>query len=238
MNEGMRKFENEELCDASDFLSRISETIFTPEEASSKTEKKLSERTRFYKQLLFDVGEVVSAYEVLVDFPLLARSKPPKSPRLTPTKVIIFWREAYLNESYIFNCRLLTLIKRVGRAYRHVEDGSKIEELCNVLEGLVQESMEPLVKMRGVHVHEVRYVTSDPELDRIQLLETMASGTGGKEFKRLYSQAIREARKQSTANFRAFNTHAKDRLKTTFDAFLYFLVDTDDQLQYPTNLKQ
>ncbi len=236
-SEGKRQLENESFCSHADFILAISESVFTPDDIHIPDPKRQSEKTIFYKKIAFDVEEVITSYEVLYDFPLMARSKPPKSTRLTPTKVIIFWRESYLNELYIFNCRLLTLIKRAGRAYRHEDEGTKIQDLCNSLEALVQEAMEPLVKMRGTHVHESRYFTSDPELERIRLLENLASGTGKREFKQMYLKAIRDGKKQSTANFRAFNLHAKDRLTSTFNAFLYFMLDPDGQLRYPTNLK-
>ena len=90
------------------------------------------------------------------------------------TATVTFWMESYLNEVYIFQCRLLDLIKFIQRRYKKDADFTEfVTEVGDSLAEFVQEQLAPLIKDRGAHVHERRHRLADPELAKLTLLDTM-----------------------------------------------------------------
>lgn len=95
------------------------------------------------------------------------------------TATVTFWMESYLNEVYIFQCRLLDLIKFIQRRYKKDADFTEfVIEVGESLTQYVQEQLAPLIKDRGAHVHERRHRLVDPELARLTLLDTMIDELG------------------------------------------------------------
>ena len=98
------------------------------------------------------------------------------------TATITFWMESYLNEVYIFRCRLLDLIKFIQRRYRKDADFTQfVTEVGDSLAQFVQEQLAPLIKYRGAHVHERRHRVADPQLAKLTLLDTMIEVLGHAE---------------------------------------------------------
>lgn len=112
------------------------------------------------------------------------------------TATVTFWMESYLNEVYIFQCRLLDLIKFIQRRYKKDVDFAEFVTMVgNSLVTFVQEQLAPLIKNRGEHVHQRRHRRADPELAKLVLLDTMIDVLGRAEL-----NAMREhARKETSA---------------------------------------
>lgn len=90
------------------------------------------------------------------------------------TVTAIFWMESYLNEVYIFQCRLLDLITFIQRRYKKDVDFAEfVTKVGDSLSDFVKNELEPLINDRGVHVHKQRHRRSDPELARLTQLDTM-----------------------------------------------------------------
>jgi hypothetical protein len=98
------------------------------------------------------------------------------------TATVTFWMESYLNEVYIFQCRLLDLIKFIQRRYKKDTDFTEfVTTVGDSLAEFVQEQLTPLIKDRGAHVHERRHRRVDPELAKLTLLDTMIDVLGHAE---------------------------------------------------------
>lgn len=106
------------------------------------------------------------------------------------TATVIFWMESYLNEVYIVQCRLLDLIKFIQRRYKKDVDFTEfVTVVGDSLAEFVQEQLAPLIKDRGMHVHERRHRLADPELAKLTLLDTMIDVLGQTELEETRTQA-------------------------------------------------
>jgi hypothetical protein len=112
-----------------------------------------------------------------------------------------------------------------------------LREVADDMVSVIDDRFSPLVKMRGGHVHQYRYEHSDPELNRIQLLELLAVEGKMKAMQKLYKEGVARAKRQSVVDFRIFNSDARDSLKAVFDTFDGFMVDKSKHLIYPPNLR-
>ena len=112
--------------------------------------------------------------------------------KYTPT--ITFWMESYLNEGYIFQCRLLDLIKFIQRRYKKDPDFTEfVTEVGNSLANFVCQQLEPLIASRGAHVHVRRHRHVDPELARLILLDTMIDILDHEELSTTRTQSRKDA---------------------------------------------
>lgn len=130
------------------------------------------------------------------------------------TATVTFWMESYLNEVYIFQCRLLDLIKFIQRRYKKDDDFTEfVTEVGDSLAEFVQEQLAPLIKDRGAHVHERRHRRADPELEKLSLLDTMIDVLGHAEL----SVAREQSRKDAAAWLATQVRHFSDLAWHLFD---------------------
>lgn len=214
------------------FLS-IAETIFEPTNVHPAPPSNPTVREQFLGKMFFAFYEVFEAYQTLIDLPSLTASKPPRYATISESGLVRFWREAYLNEYYIFEQRLRGFIRCVQRCYRRDPRVPQLGRLADGLLTIIEEESETLREMRAVHVHKQRYFHSDHELKRVQMLEMLASGSPVHGMMPLYQQALRHCRSQTRHDFRVFNLRAKDSLKGVFDSFEPHTLDKSGKLIYP-----
>jgi len=111
------------------------------------------------------------------------------------TTVITFWSESYLNEVYIFQQRLSSLVTYVERKYKRDKDFAEpIVGVCKSIQDFMNQQLGPFIQTRGKHVHERRYRNIDPELARLAILNTYIDVIGQKEFAPKRKEATDEAR--------------------------------------------
>jgi hypothetical protein len=228
-------FETKDELAIADILLPMAELIYESGRPHVSN-RPLKPREAFIRQLYLDFREVIAAYQTLLDFPALARSKPPRRSTLSPARLVAFWREAYLNEFYIFHCRLDAYVSRVIRSYRHDRRLAALSRFQTLIRDLIQGRFGDYIEMRGGHVHRHRYEYGDPELQRLQLLEMLATGSKLPAFRRMYATAARQAKKQNTETFKLITREAQDALKAVFDSFEGFMLDQSGNLLYPVNL--
>jgi hypothetical protein len=220
-----------------DITLSIAETIYSEDGALPPT-RQVTPRQEFFRSLFFYFNELFFAYQTLVEFPVFARSRPPRSLKFSNARLVTFWREAYLNEYYIFLLRLDTLLTRMRRWYRK---DSRLPRLPQAIEGLrdaVRDLFKDLEEMRGSHVHQHRYQHLDPELQRLHLLELLAIEGKLSSMRPLYIRAIQKAKKRNTEYFSRITTRAKQGLQLVFECFASAFIDANGRIIYPTNLKQ
>jgi hypothetical protein len=220
-----------------DITLSLAETIYSEEGALPPT-RNVSPRQEFFRSLFFYFNELFVAYQTLVEFPVFARSRPPKLLKFSKARLVTFWREAYLNEYYIYLQRLNALLTRVSRWYRKDTRLPRLPEAIQGLRDAVHEQFVDLERMRGSHVHEHRYQHSDPELQRLHLLELLAVESKLAGMRPLYVRAVQKAKARNTQYFRRITKRAKDGLKLVFDCFAPAFIDPNGRIIYPANLKR
>jgi len=122
------------------------------------------------------------------------------------TITAIFWMESYLNEVYIFQCRLLDLIVFIQRRYKKDVDFTEfVTEVGDSLTEFVKNELEPLINDRGVHVHKRRHRQADPELARLIQLDTMIDILGHTDLIPVREQSREDSKKWLETQLRHYS---------------------------------
>jgi hypothetical protein len=125
---------------------------------------------------------------------------------LRHTATVTFWVESYLNEVYIFQSRLLDLIKFIQRRYKKDVDFTEfVTKVGDSLAEFVKEQLAPLIQDRGAHVHERRHRLADPIVAKQTLLDTMIDVLGHSELEAMREQSRKEAAAWLATQLRHFS---------------------------------
>src|SRR5437764_609397 len=109
-----------------------------------------TKKTTFLRDYFNCFWEAVLACDHLETIRGLIQSTVPTASPDRRTRIIIFWSEAYLNEMYIFQLRLLDFLTASERRYKNDPDfAAPMREICTGLRAQVQKALEPLIKIRG-----------------------------------------------------------------------------------------
>jgi hypothetical protein len=151
---------------------------------------------------------------------------------------VTYWTESYLNEMYIFQSRLLDLIKFIQRRYKKDADFTEfVATVGDSLAEFVKEQLAPLVEDRGAHVHERRHRQSDPELARLALLDVMIDILGHEELSTTRDQARQDAAAWLTKQVSYFSDLAWHLLDEVCRGFSDGILLDNDRIIVPVHLK-
>lgn len=154
------------------------------------------------------------------------------------TATVTFWMESYLNEVYIFQCRLLDLIKFIQRRYKKDADFTEfVTEVGDSLAEFVLEQLAPLINDRGAHVHERRHRRADPELAKLTLLDTMIDVLGHAELCAAREQSRKEAAAWLATQVRHFSDLAWHLFDEVCRGFSDGILLDIDRIIVPLHLK-
>jgi hypothetical protein len=154
------------------------------------------------------------------------------------TVTVTFWMESYLNEVYIFQCRLLDLIKFIQRRYKKDADFTEfVTEVGDSLAEFVQEQLAPLIKDRGAHVHERRHRRADPELAKLTLLDTMIDVLGRADLSAVREQSRKDAAAWLATQVRHFSDLAWHLFDEVCRGFSDGILLDIDRIIVPLHLK-
>lgn len=107
---------------------------------------------------------------------------------------ITYWTESYLNEVYIFQLRILDLIKFIQRKYKKDKDFTEfVTDVGDSLAEFVKEQLQAFIEDRGAHVHARRHRHSDGELARLGILDVLIDVLGHEELRETRVRSRREA---------------------------------------------
>ena len=148
----------------------MAETLANPKGALPKAVVQLTPQRLFFRDLFFDYTELFDSYQLLVDFVSLTTTKLRKGSTVLPGRLTRFWRESYLNEFYIFLCRINRFIENVRKFYASDQG---VFRVAVFLRRSIEGHLSDLEDMRGSHVHKHSYHHIDPELNRLSLLEML-----------------------------------------------------------------
>lgn len=154
------------------------------------------------------------------------------------TATVTFWVESYLNEVYIFQSRLLDLIKFIQRRYKKDADFTEfVTEVGDSLAEFVKEQLTHLSKDRGAHVHERRHRQADPELARLTLLDTMIDVLGHAELNTMREQSRKDAAAWLATQVRHYSDLAWHLFDEVCRGFSDGILLDNDRIIVPIHLK-
>jgi len=175
-----------------DILLRVSEQI---EKAwtHEQTKPVESKQTTFLRDYFNDFREVILSCEHFDVLHALAKETLADDKRETIPKVITFWSETYLNEVYIFSCRIKDFLIATERKYNKDTDFAEpIKEICAQSQAIIDKELAPFINVRGSHVHKARSQHSDPQIVRLAHLDLLARDLNQSEFLAERAAAIKE----------------------------------------------
>ncbi|SRR6266498_3591145 len=220
-----------------DIDHRIAEQIFAPWEDDQQKPKETKETT-FLQDYFNCFWEVVLACDHLETIRGLIDSSLETTSSEKRTRTIIFWSEAYLNEMYIFELRLLDFLTASERRYKNdPEFAAPMREICTNLRAEAQKILQPLIKIRGAHVHSGRLRHADPQLVRLSHLELFVNDLGITDLSGEYEKATNEARDWLIRQTDHCTKVAWTLLDSTCHVLAEGIVTKNGWLIVPTNYK-
>jgi hypothetical protein len=177
----------------------MAETLANPKGTLPKPVVELTPQRLFFRDLFFDYGELFDSHQLLVDFVSLTTLKLRKGSTVLPGRLTRFWRESYLNEFFIFLCRIDQFVEHVRKFYARDQ---RVFRVAVFLRKSIRKHLSDLEDMRGSHVHKHSYHHVDPELNRLSLLEMLVVHGRSNALRPHYFRATRNARAATRKSFR------------------------------------
>ena len=196
----------------------------------------------YFRKVFNGFNEITTSLQSLEDIAFYINRFPFRGKKITPERYLQFHVEAYYSEVYILSLRLNKYLTLLERIYKKDSRFKEIKKCCETLSNLLEETLKPLINLRGSHVHVIRFKD-----ERIKLLVTLSGFCSNayadddelsKLFKNYYQEKYREVKK-SWKNIAKNNNKNIRKLLDFFFEKLYPLVfnqETGDFL-YPSRLR-
>lgn len=125
-----------------------------------------TETDRFVSDLFFGFHEVYTSFETLEDIHVYLKRSRFSGTSVAPERYLRFLIESHLSEVYVFQERWKVHVTQLKRKYKTDPASVEIRELCQQVLKLLGQALEPLIRVRGQHVHKVRF--SHEGLERLE----------------------------------------------------------------------
>lgn len=200
---------------------------------------KLSRDEHFATRMFRSFNEVHTCTERLKDFETYISRFPFSATRVTRSAYLQLIVEGHLHELYILRERLCSWLKQIARSYKSDARSLEISRTTIRLDSLVKASLEPLMQVRGSHVHEWRY--DNPDIGRLQLIDILAKSPSDE-----FSKAIRLLRRTASQDThgrlktqtKAWNSVASNLIEAVYsDLHELLFISPGQALRYPTPRK-
>jgi hypothetical protein len=200
-------------------------------------------RERYIGDLFSHFSEVSLAFITLKDIEFYIRRFPYDVSKISKHRHLQFLVEAYLNEIYILEQRLLTFLTFIDRQHKGDPRLPQIKAKCKPLRKGVQTSFEELVGTRGSHVHQVRF--SDRQLNRLAAFELLGlpgasdrdAGKMATAMRARYNSEYWKARTHFREWIRKTNSRMTALLDVYFQTLFPLVFHPDNSVSYPSRLK-
>jgi hypothetical protein len=195
-------------------------------------------RKNYHQLLIYHLAEIQTTLDTMRDIEFYMGRFPYSEAKVARHRHLMFHVQAFLNELYILQQRLLRLLAFIERQHRKDARLDHIKDVCAVMENFVTHSMKKGVAIRGRHVHEWRL--SDNDHDRLigmSLYMMTPSGSVQKAFKAYYDseyKRIRRSRREWVASGIGVSQELVDGY---FDELFKLVFDGNGRLVYPSRLK-
>ena len=195
-------------------------------------------RRNYHQLLMYHLAEIQTTLDTMRDVEFYMGRFPYSEAKVAKHRHLQFHAEAFVNELYILQLRLQSLLKFVERQHRRDPRLDDIKVTCKVLDGFVVESMKKGVAIRGSHVHKWRL--SDNQIDRlngISLYTKMPNRKIREAFKAYYESEYRKIRKRWREWVASGTDQAQKLVDAYFEEVFKLICDDTGRLVYPSRLK-
>jgi hypothetical protein len=195
-------------------------------------------RSRYHQWLMHYASEISRSLDTMRDIEFYAGKFPYRKTQIPKHRHLQFHVEAFLQELYILQERLVQFLKFVERQHRRDPRLPQIKAACEVLDKFVLDSMKKGIAIRGSHVH--RWRMSDTKIDRLNAISfyTMMPNKKIKRvFKAFYESEYRKTRKQWRGWIAETTDSARELVDAYFDEVFKLVFDARGKLTYPSRLK-
>jgi hypothetical protein len=195
-------------------------------------------RRNYHQLLTYHLAEIETTLDTMRDIEFYMGQFPYSGAKVAKHRHLMFHTQAFLNELYILQQRLLRILAFIERNHRGDARLDHIKDVSLVLRNFVTESMKKGVAIRGRHVHEWRL--SDNDHDRLigmSLYTKMPHGGIQRAFKAYYDseyKRIRRSRREWVASGIGVSQELVDAY---FDELFKLVFDGKGTLVYPSRLK-
>jgi hypothetical protein len=195
-----------------------------------------------YEHFVIDIfrayGEVFQSFDNLARMVDLIRLRFKKSGDVTRLQYLSFVLEASLNEFYIFSERMQVLLVTLQRKYRSDAQFQSLQSSIPAASEVVRKTLEPIVQIRGSHVHERRYSGDDEKIKRAGALEMLVVHGKMTQLRPIYRKALSDAQKHAVVTIKTLERSAKVVSDAVFKHLSSHLIDSDKAWRYPKNIKR
>jgi len=203
-------------------------------DGSHSIERDLTPHDVTFLKVFCGFNEITLSYLYLCDIEIYVGRFPYGDTAIPRSRHLEYHITNYLHEVYILKSRLQAYLKRIRREYR--KSPKLDEKALDLLDNLVEKTFTPIVKARGVHVHEYRY--SDDDLDRIHTWELLASHPsneedGDRSYKLPYDRNYKEVRREWVKRIKANNDNIKRLLDDYFGELYSLVFQKNGDLRFP-----
>lgn len=200
--------------------------------------RKRTGRSNYHQLLTYHLAEIQTTLDTMSDIEFYMGRFPYSETKIARHRHLTFHVQAFLNELYILQQRLDSLLTFIERQYRKDPRLDYIKDVCKHLRNFVTESMKKGVEIRGSHVHKWRL--SDNDHDRligIDLYTKMPNEKIQAAFKKFYDSEYKKIRKRRREWVASGIKVSHELVGGYFDALFELVFDANGTMMYPTRLK-
>jgi hypothetical protein len=195
-------------------------------------------RTNYYQLLTYHLAEIQTTLDTMRDIEFYMGRFPYSEAKVARHRHLIFHVQAFLNELYILQQRLLRLLLFIERNHRRDARLDHIKIVCEVLRNFVSESMKKGIAIRGSHVHEWRLSDNDHDrLIAISLYTKMPNTEIRDAFTTYYDSEYKKIRRQRREWVASGIGVSQELVDAYFDELFKLVFDGKGRLVYPSRLK-
>ena len=181
--------------------------------------KEPSKRSRFFAQVYKGYIEISDSFERLRSYEVYIGRYGYSGTAIKPAQHLVCLVENYMNEIYVLNLRMNNYGKKLERLYKNDPNTRLTKSIVLELKDVLKEAYGFIIDARGAHIHRERY--SDERLNRLQLLETLATTCGNENSDNIrdaYKLEYKELRKTWKKMIKIVNDETEKILDRYFDA--------------------
>jgi hypothetical protein len=195
-------------------------------------------RRNYHQLLTYHLAEIQTTLDTMRDIEFYMGRFPYSEGKVAKHRHLVFHVQAFLNELYILQQRLLGFLKFIERQHRKDPRLDKMKIVCEALRNFVTDSMKKGVAIRGSHVHEWRL--SDNDHDRligIDLYTKMPNEKIQEAFKTYYNSEYKKIRGRRREWVASGIGVAQELVDAFFDELFNLVFDGKGSMVYPSRLK-
>lgn len=201
---------------------------------------RLTRDERFGVNMFRGFTEIHACIERLKDCETYISRYPFAKTRVTRAAYLQLVVEIHLHELHILQERIISYLKQIERAYKADARASQIKKSTTYFEKRVADHLGSLTKIRGKHVHELRY--EHPAIDRLRLADLLLRGPDPiftKKIRNIRRDAIRDSHSKLKVQARAWNNVVNEICNELFDGLIPVLFAADGKaFLFPAPVKR